>query len=78
MAIGMAGPGSRLLALMGIDHSVIERPYKTSTIFADSAVISKALSRFTYLDAQVLRAGNNVSLRSFGNISRWLKGGPDL
>ena len=78
MAIGMPGSGTRVAGSNGAEPNFIlsKDPMKHRHFLQTLPVISTALFCSTHLEAQVLRAGNNVSLRCLGNIPgpRYLDG----
>jgi hypothetical protein len=78
MAIGMPGSGTRVAGSNAAEpNSLLSKQLMKDRQFLRTlAVISTALFCSTHLEAQVLRAGNNVSLRCLGNIPgpRYLDG----
>ena len=68
MAIGMPGPGTRVAGSNeGESDILLSKDLMKHRHFLQTlAVISTALFCSTHLEAQVLRAGNNVSLRCLG------------
>ncbi len=79
MAIGMPGSGTRVAGSNGAESNFLlseEDLMKHRQFLQTLAVISTALFCSTHLEAQVLRGGNDVSLRCLGNIPgpRYLDG----
>src|SRR5208337_2458905 len=78
MAIGMPGAGTRVAGSNGAEPNFLlsKDLMKHRQFLQTLAVVSTALFCSTHLEAQVLRAGNNVSLRCLGNIPgpRYLDG----
>jgi hypothetical protein len=78
MAIGMPGSGTRAAGINGAKSNILlsKDLMKHRQFLQTLAVISTALFCSTHLEAQVLRAGNHVSLRCLGNIPgpRYLNG----
>jgi hypothetical protein len=78
MAIGMPGSGTRVAGSNAAEpNSLLSKQFMKDRQFLRTlAVISTALFCSTHLEAQVLRAGNHVSLRCLGNIPgpRYLDG----
>jgi hypothetical protein len=78
LAIGLPGSGTRVTGNNRAEskHSIIEDFMKHRQFLRTLAVITTALFCSTHLEAQVLRAGHDVSLRCLGNIPgpRYLDG----
>ena len=78
LAIGMPGSGTRVTGSNGPESSILlsKEVMKHRQFLQTLAVISTALFCSTHLEAQVLSAGNHVSLRCLGNIPgpRYLNG----
>ena len=69
MAIGMPGSGTRVAGFNGGEPKILlsKALMKHRQFLQTLAVISTALFCSTHIEAQVLRAGNHVSLRCLGN-----------
>jgi hypothetical protein len=79
MPIAMAGFGTGLLGIDGAELTILLlKDLKRRQLLQTRAAISTALFCPAHLDAQILRAGNNVGLRCLGNIPRPLQDAADL
>jgi len=80
MPIAMAGFGTGLLGTDGAELTILllKDLIKRRQLLQTRAAISTALFCPAHLDAQILRAGNNVGLGCLGNIPRPLQDAADL